>query len=155
MISTAILAAVYAVCHPVFLPRTAAPSLDVSLVRVIAVEEAASALVSRVVEFRASSAGGVGVGAGICTFDLRRRGITKVDHQVNLIVGLTSGMIGSVTTALDTASRPDSTLSLRAEGCFFRVMKSLRGDSFGIGVRRELLPNHRRGWQIHDRARCK
>ena len=108
MISTAILAAEYAVCHPVFPPRTAAPSLDVSWVRAMAVDEVVSALVSRVVRFRASSAGGVGV--EMCAFDLRRRGIAKVDDQINLIMGLILGtpMIGGVAPALDITSRSDS-----------------------------------------------
>ena len=79
--------------------------------RATAVDEVVSALVSRVVRFRASSAGGVGV--EMCAFDLRRRGITKVDDQINLIMGLIpeTSMIGSVATALDIEVR----LSPRAE----------------------------------------
>ena len=95
-ISTAILAALYAVCQPVSFPRIVAPSLDVSPVswstepreRAKAVDVAASALESlRDPRSLTSLAGGVRVRGGVGTsaggFDLRRRRISKVDGKIN------------------------------------------------------------------------
>jgi len=83
--------------------------------RAIADDEAASALVSpRDVRSRRSSAEDVGDETGISAgrFDLRGRDITKVDDEINLIIGLASRLIKNVTTApgaklwLDLARAP-------------------------------------------------
>ena len=110
-ISTAILAAPYAVCQPVFLSRAIAASLDASPVswnaepmeRAIAVDEAASALSSLLgMSFCASSAGDGGSVA--CVFDLPKPGIvSRVDDEINSMVGLTTRAIDNVVTAPRTA----------------------------------------------------
>ena len=82
------------------LPWTAAPSPGVSRVssdveptgRATAVDEAVTVLDSlRGVRFCTRSAGDVGVGTGISSgnFDLRKRGITEVDGQIDLVLDLT------------------------------------------------------------------
>lgn len=90
-ISTAILAALYAVRQPVSLSRRVAPSLDVSLVlenaepieRAIADDEAASALGPFLeVNSRINSSGDGGVVA--VDFGLRKRGIVmKADGKIS------------------------------------------------------------------------
>lgn len=106
-ISTAILAAQYAVCQPVFLSRTVAASLDPSRVswdvelmeRPIVVDESVSVLGSLLdMNFCAGSAGDGGFVARV--FDLRKRGIvSRVEDEMNSIIGLTTRTIGNVVTA--------------------------------------------------------
>jgi len=97
-ISTAILAAAYAVRQPKSPPRLVAPSLGTSQVspkaevmeRTMVDDVAASALVSRWdVSVRTSSAGDAGaeVEVSVGGFDLRWT-ITMVDVQSNSIIGL-------------------------------------------------------------------
>lgn len=94
----AILAALYAVCQPVFLPRTVVPPLDVLWVswgvepteRAMVVDEATSVSgFLRDAMFGTSSTGGVGAGAEVSVgrFDLRKRGITKVDDGIDPKIG--------------------------------------------------------------------
>ena len=87
--STAILAAAYAVCQAVSFPPTAVPSLDGLRVLLngeaeewaVEVDEVANTMeLPRGVTFCTGSVGGVGVEpAG--RFDLRKRGMSKVDDQ--------------------------------------------------------------------------
>jgi hypothetical protein len=146
VVSMAILAVAYAVCQPVSLPRTAAPLLDMSwtlwnrepIERVMAVDEAATVLRSlRDVRFCTSSVGDVGVEAEISVggFDLRKRGIMRMDVQINTITGLTSRMIDSVTTAPDITFF-DHALPLWVASSW----ENLRDASFEVGMRGRVLP---------------
>jgi hypothetical protein len=90
MISTAILTASYAVCQPESVPRTVAPSLGVPRVplnaelteRAMEVDETASALGSRRDASCCISSVGVESGISADNFDLRKRGIARVDARV-------------------------------------------------------------------------
>jgi len=93
--SMAILAALYAVCQPVAFPRIATSSLDVSRVLEnaeltggsVGVEGVASALeLFRDIGSCTGSEGDVGVGVSAGRFDLRSRGMTKVDDKINPII---------------------------------------------------------------------
>ena len=124
-ISTAILAAPYAVCQPVSFSRTITPSLGVSWVScgaepreiATAVDVAASALGSlRDAKSFTSFVGGVGgVGVEISAggFDLRKRRITKANGEINSRIFLVFGMIDSLASAFaafcfDTCPRFES-----------------------------------------------
>ena len=132
MISTAILAAPYAVCQPVSLLRMVASSLDVSRVsqiaerkeRATAFDVATSALGSlRDARPLTSFAGGVGVEISANDFDLKRRRMVNVDGEINPKISLTScltsrWMIDNVTTAPAIAlgfDPPSLPATLRAE----------------------------------------
>jgi hypothetical protein len=116
----------------------------------MAVDKAATVLRSFLdVRFCTSSVGDVGVGAEISvgSFDLRKRGMTRMDGQTDSTAGLTTRMIDSVTRAPDITFF-DLALSLWAVSSW----ENLRSGSFEVGVRGRLLPSHRQGWDIRDTA---
>jgi hypothetical protein len=146
------------------LPWTAAPSLDVSRVssnvepmgRATAVDEAVTVLDSlRGVRFCTRSARDVGVETGISSgnFDLRKRGITEVDGQINLVLDLTLvlSIVGDQQRRT-TAPESDSDaliywgLTPLHRSGLLQVRKTLRNTNCEIGVRGLLLSSWRRGW---------